>query len=209
MTALTSLSITNHTSTRPEQDPETKRIGGVDEIDSMESLQFNFSTIKAATNDFPDDNKLGQGGFGAVYKGRLPNGQDIAVKRLSTNSRQGDLEFKNEVPLVAKLQHRNLVRLLGFCLEGRERLLIYEFVPNSSLDNFIFRPAGVPSCSLNITQMAISGEPVEKLFLWGHSACTLGNADHDYKVLIFGGFGVWEDIHVEMTLYCWIHYEEH
>ncbi|KAK1557761.1 hypothetical protein Q3G72_031392 [Acer saccharum] len=174
---------------------------GVDEIDSEESLRFNFSTIKAATNDFPDDNKLGQGGFGAVYKGRLPNGQDIAVKRLSTNSGQGDLEFKNEVLLVAKLQHRNLVRLLGFCLEGRERLLIYEFVPNSSLDNFIFdpikrgllnwetRPAGVPSCSLNITQMAISGEPVEKLFLWGHSACTLGNADHDYKVLIFGGFG--------------------
>ncbi|KAK4858395.1 hypothetical protein QYF36_015709 [Acer negundo] len=110
----------------------------VDEIDSMESLQFNFSTIKAATNDFLDDNKLGQGGFGAVYKGRLPNGQDIAVKRLSTNSGQGDLEFKNEVLLVAKLQHRNLVRLLGFCLEGRERLLIYEFVPNSSLDNFIF-----------------------------------------------------------------------
>ncbi|KAK0578811.1 hypothetical protein LWI29_016499 [Acer saccharum] len=111
----------------------------VDEIES-ESLQFDFSTIKAATNDFPDNNKLGQGGFGAVYKGRLSNGQDVAVKRLSTNSGQGDIEFKNEVLLVAKLQHRNLVRLLGFCLERKERLLIYEFVPNSSLDNFIFDP---------------------------------------------------------------------
>ncbi|KAK7280222.1 hypothetical protein RJT34_25284 [Clitoria ternatea] len=111
-----------------------------DEITVAESLQLNFDTIQVATNDFSDSNKLGQGGFGAVYKGQLSNGQVIAVKRLSTESCQGEMEFKNEVLLVAKLQHRNLVRLLGFCLEGKERLLVYEFVPNKSLDYFIFNP---------------------------------------------------------------------
>ncbi|KAG6394044.1 hypothetical protein SASPL_144621 [Salvia splendens] len=109
-----------------------------DENSTVDPLQYPFSTIKAATNDFSDHNKLGQGGFGTVYKGKLPNGQEIAVKRLSRDSGQGDIEFKNEVLLLAKLQHRNLVRLLGFALEGMEKLLIYEFVQNASLDNFIF-----------------------------------------------------------------------
>lgn len=105
-----------------------------------ECKQFRFSTIRLATNNFSDDDKLGQGGFGAVYKGTLPDGQAIAVKRLSRNSGQGEVEFRNEVLLLSKLHHRNLVRLLGFCLEGMERLLIYEFHPNSSLDHFIFDP---------------------------------------------------------------------
>nr|POE68756.1 cysteine-rich receptor-like protein kinase 29 [Quercus suber] len=113
----------------------------MDEISSTESLHFDFPTIRVATDNFSDANKLGQGGFGVVYKGRLSNGQEIAVKRLSQGSGQGDLEFKNEILLVAKLQHRNLVKLRGFCLEGCERLLIYEFVPNGSLDQVIFDPA--------------------------------------------------------------------
>ncbi|KAI3743841.1 hypothetical protein L1987_56908 [Smallanthus sonchifolius] len=110
------------------------------DIHTTESLQYDFSTIKAATNDFSEDNKLGKGGFGAVYKGKLINGNEIAVKRLAMNSNQGDIEFKNEVLLVLKLQHRNLVRLLGFSIEGKERLLIYEFLPNASLNRFIFDP---------------------------------------------------------------------
>ncbi|KAL4369074.1 hypothetical protein GQ457_05G030140 [Hibiscus cannabinus] len=111
-----------------------------EEIINPESLQFDFGTIRIATNNFSDENKLGQGGFGSVYKGRLSSGHDIAVKRLSRESGQGDLEFKNEVLLVAKLQHRNLVRLLGFSLQKSERLLVYEFVHNASLDRFIFDP---------------------------------------------------------------------
>ncbi|KAL1342756.1 hypothetical protein AAHE18_09G180500 [Arachis hypogaea] len=111
-----------------------------EEITINESLQFDFDTIRVATSDFSNSNKLGQGGFGAVYKGQLSNGQMIAVKRLSKDSGQGATEFKNEVLLLVKLQHRNLVKFLGFCLEGIERLLIYEFVPKKSLDYFIFDP---------------------------------------------------------------------
>ncbi|XP_065878501.1 cysteine-rich receptor-like protein kinase 26 isoform X2 [Euphorbia lathyris] len=109
-------------------------------INSVEALQFDFETIRASTDDFSAVKKLGQGGFGSVYKGTLLDGQHIAIKRLSSDSSQGDVEFKNEVLLVAKLQHRNLVKLLGFCLEGNERLLIYEFLADGSLDRFIFDP---------------------------------------------------------------------
>ncbi|KAL1190777.1 putative cysteine-rich receptor-like protein kinase 12 [Cardamine amara subsp. amara] len=109
-------------------------------ITTVHSLQFDFKTIEAATDKFSRSHKLGQGGFGEVYKGTLPNGTEVAVKRLSKTSSQGAQEFKNEVVVVAKLQHRNLVRLLGFCLEGEEKILVYEFVPNKSLDYFLFDP---------------------------------------------------------------------
>ncbi|XP_039020153.1 G-type lectin S-receptor-like serine/threonine-protein kinase RKS1 isoform X9 [Hibiscus syriacus] len=99
---------------------------------------FDFSAISAATNNFSSDNKLGQGGFGPVYKGVLLNGSEVAVKRLSKYSGQGLEEFKNEIVLIAKLQHRNLVRLLGCCVEGEEKMVIYEFLPNKSLDSIIF-----------------------------------------------------------------------
>ncbi|KAH9748177.1 cysteine-rich receptor-like protein kinase 10 [Citrus sinensis] len=94
--------------------------------------------IVKATQDFSQENKLGEGGFGPVYKGVLADGKEIAVKRLSRTSGQGLQEFKNEVTVIAKLQHKNLVRLLGCCLEENESLLIYEYMPNKSLDVFLF-----------------------------------------------------------------------
>ncbi|QHO31644.1 G-type lectin S-receptor-like serine/threonine-protein kinase At4g27290 [Arachis hypogaea] len=108
------------------------------EKDDMDLPMFDLSTIVYATNYFSSDNKLGEGGFGSVYKGALENGTEIAVKRLSIDSEQGLDEFKNEVQLIAKLQHRNLVKLLGCCIQRKEKLLIYELVPNRSLDTFIF-----------------------------------------------------------------------
>ncbi|XVE92858.1 hypothetical protein REPUB_Repub01dG0139300 [Reevesia pubescens] len=99
---------------------------------------FDFESILAATDNFSEENKLGKGGFGPVYKGMFPGSQEIAVKRLSSVSGQGLEEFKTEVVLIAKLQHRNLVRLLGYCIRGEEKILLYEYMPNKSLDSYIF-----------------------------------------------------------------------
>ncbi|XP_073006001.1 cysteine-rich receptor-like protein kinase 10 [Typha latifolia] len=116
---------------------EASRLWENEDSNSKFSL-YNFCQIADATNHFSPENKLGEGGFGSVYKGQLPEGLEIAAKRLSARSSQGQIEFKNEIQLVAKLQHRNLVLLIGCCIEGEEKILIYEYMPNKSLDFFIF-----------------------------------------------------------------------
>ncbi|KAF8009499.1 hypothetical protein BT93_J0486 [Corymbia citriodora subsp. variegata] len=107
---------------------------GMDDIDLP---LYDFTTVSVATNHFSQANKIGEGGFGLVYKGTFSTGQEVAVKRLSKYSGQGPDEFMNEVLLIARLQHRNLVGLIGCCIEGEERMLIYEYMPNKSLDYFI------------------------------------------------------------------------
>ncbi|OVA04967.1 Protein kinase domain [Macleaya cordata] len=109
-----------------------------DEEDESEGLFFKLQTLQIATNFFSEINRLGHGGFGPVYVGLLSNGEEIAVKKLSLNSRQGVREFTNEVKLLLKIEHKNLVRLLGCCIEGPEKMLVYEYLPNKSLDNFLF-----------------------------------------------------------------------
>ncbi|XP_055826664.1 G-type lectin S-receptor-like serine/threonine-protein kinase At1g11410 isoform X2 [Solanum dulcamara] len=116
----------------------SSRCNEMDGSEQVDVLIFDLSTIISSTDDFSDANKLGEGGFGSVYKGQLNNGQEIAVKRLSKNSGQGVEEFKNEVTLIARVQHRNLVRLLGCCIQRGEKMLIYEYLPNKGLDSFIF-----------------------------------------------------------------------
>nr|GLL24032.1 G-type lectin S-receptor-like serine/threonine-protein kinase At1g11300 isoform X5 [Ipomoea trifida] len=111
---------------------------GASQVELDDLPVFMFETIAKATQNFHSDNELGQGGFGSVYKGKLDDGQDIAVKRLSESSTQGQKEFMNEVVVISKLQHRNLVRLLGCCIERGEKMLVYEFMPNGSLDALLF-----------------------------------------------------------------------
>ncbi|KAM0063291.1 putative protein kinase RLK-Pelle-DLSV family [Helianthus debilis subsp. tardiflorus] len=106
--------------------------------ENLELPLFGLSALLKATNNFSMNNKLGEGGFGPVHKGVLEDGQEIAVKRLAKTSTQGLHEFKNEVILISKLQHRNLVKLLGCCIEGAEKMLIYEYMPNKGLDSILF-----------------------------------------------------------------------
>ncbi|KAI5679228.1 hypothetical protein M9H77_10178 [Catharanthus roseus] len=104
------------------------------------SLNFKYSTLEKATASFDEANKLGQGGFGTVYKGVLPDGREIAVKRLFFNNKHRAADFYNEVNIISSVEHKNLVRLLGCSCSGPESLLVYEFLPNKSLDRFIFDP---------------------------------------------------------------------
>ncbi|MED6134158.1 hypothetical protein PIB30_034686 [Stylosanthes scabra] len=115
-------------------------VDDISQVKLPENSLFELEKLATATNNFHSNNKLGQGGFGSVYKGRLEDGQEIAVKRLSKTSGQGVEEFMNEVMVMSKLQHRNLVRLLGCCIERDEKILVYEYLPNRSLDAHIFDP---------------------------------------------------------------------
>ncbi|MCO5562703.1 hypothetical protein L7F22_016333 [Adiantum nelumboides] len=98
---------------------------------------FSLDELEEATGHFDPINKLGEGGFGVVYKGTLSNGELVAIKKLSIGSQQGKQEFINEVSLITSVQHKNLIRLFGCCVEGPERILVYEYLPNKSLDVFL------------------------------------------------------------------------
>ncbi|CAL4895866.1 unnamed protein product [Urochloa decumbens] len=101
-------------------------------------LSFKYEELRRATDEFNQINKLGQGGYGSVYKGVLPDGREVAVKRLFFNTRQWADQFFNEVKLVSQVQHKNLVKLIGCSVEGPESLLVYEYLCNTSLDHYLF-----------------------------------------------------------------------
>ncbi|VAH69439.1 unnamed protein product [Triticum turgidum subsp. durum] len=158
---------------RPEEDALVWRL----EEKSSEFTLFDFSEILRATHNFSKENLLGQGGFGPVYKGQLPDGIEIAVKRLASHSRQGFTEFKNEVELIAKLQHSNLVKLMGCCIQGEEKLLVYEYLPNKSLDFFIFDVSRTTLVDWNKRCVIIEGIAQGLLYLHKHSRLRIIHRD--------------------------------
>ncbi|GKV37083.1 hypothetical protein SLEP1_g45151 [Rubroshorea leprosula] len=106
----------------------------------LQTGSFSLRQIKAATNNFDLANKIGEGGFGPVYKGQLTDGKAIAVKQLSAKSKQGNREFVNEIGMISAVQHPHLVKLYGCCIEGNQLLLIYEYMENNSLARALFGP---------------------------------------------------------------------
>ncbi|KAK1390420.1 Receptor-like serine/threonine-protein kinase [Heracleum sosnowskyi] len=150
----------------------------------------DFKRIVKATDSFSQDNKLGEGGFGPVYKGMFNDGQEIAVKRLSKNSEQGLDEFINEVSCIAKLQHRNLVTLLGCCTEKGERILIYEYLPNKSLDQFIFdSKLRIIHRDLKASNILLDHEMNPKISDFGMARCFKGSQTEANTSRIVGTYG--------------------
>jgi serine/threonine protein kinase len=100
---------------------------------------FTYDELAAATGGFTQANLLGQGGFGYVHKGVLPNGKEIAVKSLKSGSGQGEKEFQAEVDIISRVHHRHLVSLVGYCIAVGRKMLVYEFVPNNTLAYHLHR----------------------------------------------------------------------
>ncbi|XP_024518125.1 cold-responsive protein kinase 1-like [Selaginella moellendorffii] len=99
---------------------------------------FTYHELETATKGFSDDNKLGRGAFGTVFKGVLKDGSEVAVKQLDLHSKQGQREFVNELSIITSIQHKNLAKLRGYCLDRDDRILVYEFLENKSLDQLLF-----------------------------------------------------------------------
>lgn len=111
--------------------PSGKDSGGAPQLKG--ARWFSYDDLKKCTNNFSESNEIGFGGYGKVYKGILPDGKIVAIKRAQQGSMQGGLEFKTEIELLSRVHHKNLVGLVGFCFEQGEQMLVYEFMPNGTL----------------------------------------------------------------------------
>lgn len=128
---------------KEEENPYSNSIGG---IYSEKNIRlFSYAELRSATDNFNRSNKVGRGGFGIVYKGTIRNGREVAVKVLSAESRQGIREFLTEIDVITNVKHPNLVELIGCCVEGSNRILVYEYLKNSSLDRALLGSNSEPA----------------------------------------------------------------
>ncbi|CAL5070825.1 unnamed protein product [Urochloa decumbens] len=126
-----------------QENPYSNSIGG---IYSEKNIRlFSYAELRSATDNFNRTNKVGRGGFGIVYKGTIRNGREVAVKVLSAESRQGIREFLTEIDVISNVKHPNLVELIGCCVEGSNRILVYEYLKNSSLDRALLGSNSEPA----------------------------------------------------------------
>uniref|UniRef100_A0A5B6YK35 Putative cysteine-rich receptor-like protein kinase 10 n=1 Tax=Davidia involucrata TaxID=16924 RepID=A0A5B6YK35_DAVIN len=149
----------------------------LEKIAAQEQKIFSFATLVSATKDFHPNHKLGEGGFGPVYRGKLEDGREIAVKKLSQSSSQGKKEFMNEAKLLARVQHRNVVNLLGYCAHGAEKLLVYEYVANESLDKLLFKSGRSDALDWKRRYDIIAGISRGLLYLHEDSHCVIIHRD--------------------------------
>ncbi|XP_020588272.1 cysteine-rich receptor-like protein kinase 10 isoform X3 [Phalaenopsis equestris] len=156
-------------------------------IRTSESHLLPFVRLKAATNGFSDENKLGEGRFGPVYKGVLWDGRQIVVKRLSKTNGEGLVKLRNEAALVAQLQHKNLVKLLGCCLQENEKLLVYEYLPNASLDKHLYDPAWRAQLDWKRRHIIIEGIARGLVYLHNHSRLRIIHRDLNAKNILLDG----------------------
>ncbi|XP_061339233.1 rust resistance kinase Lr10-like [Gastrolobium bilobum] len=143
---------------------------------NLNPIRYEYKEIKRMTGGFKV--KLGQGGFGSVYKGKLRSGPDIAIKMLSNSNANGQ-DFINEVATIGRIHHVNVVRLVGYCVEGKKRALVYEYMPNGSLDKYIFSKEGsVPLSYEKIYEISLG---VARGIAYLHQGCDMQILHFDIK----------------------------
>ncbi|KAG8368249.1 hypothetical protein BUALT_Bualt15G0025700 [Buddleja alternifolia] len=149
---------------------------------------FTYDELAAATGGFAKANLLGQGGFGYVHKGVLPNGKEIAVKSLKSNSGQGEREFQAEVDIISRVHHRHLVSLVGYCIAGSKRLLVYEYVPNGTLEYHLHGHPRIIHRDIKAANILLESNFEAKVADFGLAKLSSDNHTH-VSTRIMGTFG--------------------